>query len=38
MKEEKKTKQEQDGKRGEKSGHGEIDDSFYEENLRQLID
>ena len=38
MKEEKKTKQEQDGKRGKNSGHGERDDSVYEENLRRLID
>ena len=37
MKEEKKTKQEQDGKRGENSCHGEIDESVYEEKLRRLI-
>ena len=38
MKEEKKTKQEQYVKRGDKSGHGERYDSVYEENLRHLID
>ena len=38
MKEENKTKQEQDGKSGENSGHGKIDDSVYEEKLRRLID
>ena len=39
MKEEKKKKQkqEQDEKRGENSGHGERDDSVYEEKLRRLI-
>ena len=37
MKEEKKKNQEQDGKRGENIGHGEKDDSVYEENLRLLI-
>ena len=38
MKEEKKKNQEQDGKRGENIGHGEIDDSVYEEKMRRLID
>ena len=38
MKEEERKKEEQDGKRGENSGHGEIHDSVYKENLRRLID
>ena len=40
MKEEKKKnkKQEQDGNRGENSGHGERYESVYEEKLRRLID
>ena len=38
VKEEKKTKQEQDGKHGETSGRGERYDSVYEENMRRLID
>ena len=38
MKEEKKTNQEQDGKRRENIVRGERDDSVYEENLRCLID
>ena len=37
MKEEKKTKQKQDRKHGEKSGHVEKDDRVYEEKLRRLI-
>ena len=39
MKEEnnKNQKQEQDGKRGENSGHGESEDSVNEENMRRLI-
>ena len=40
MKEEnnKNQKQEQDGKRGENSGHGERDDSVYKEKMIRLID
>ena len=38
MKEEKKKKQDQDGTRGENSGHGERDNSVYEDKLRRLID
>ena len=37
MKEEKKKNQEQDGKRGDNSSHGERDESVYEEKLRRLI-
>ena len=38
MKEEKKKKQEKDGKRGENIHHGEREESVYEEKLRRLID
>ena len=38
IKDKKKQNKEQDGKRGENSGHGEINKSVYEEKLKRLID